>query len=59
MTNVASRINNEPLQELSQTLMSEKTENQPLSVNVLYKIKQIVHFYLYYVSAVYSPSVKE
>ena len=46
MNNVTSRINNEPLQELSQTMMSEKTENLPLLADVLYKIERIMDFYL-------------
>ena len=46
MNNVTSRINTEPLQELSQTILSEKTENWPLSADVLYKIERIMNFYL-------------
>ena len=46
MNNVTNRINIEPLQELSQTMMSKKTENRPLSADVLYKIERIMNFYL-------------
>ena len=46
MNNVTSRISNEPLQELSQTMMSEKTENLPLLADVLYKIERIMDFYM-------------
>ena len=46
INNVTNRINIEPLQELNETMISEKTENWPLSVDVLYKIEQIMNLYL-------------